>query len=125
MSATLKLILIALGFASAFLLIGLLLRSKIKVLQKLFLPASVIGGIVGLILVQIFSRVSGVSEQVASWVSVMDALPAILGVLMPILIGKMNTFGILLFSLAMVVVFTTGAVVVGILRGKRLAKVNA
>ena len=74
---------------------------------------------------QIFSRVGGVSEQVASWVSVMDALPAILGVLMPILIGKMNTFGILLFSLAMAVVFTTGAVVVGILRGKRLAKVNA
>ena len=125
MSAALKLILIALGFASAFLLIGLLLRSKIKVLQKLFLPASVIGGIVGLILVQIFSRVSGVSQQVASWVSVMDALPAILGVLMPILIGKMNAFGILLFSLAMAVVFTTGAVVVGILRGKRLANVNA
>ena len=62
MSATLKLILIALGFASAFLLIGLMLRSKIKVLQKLFLPASVIGGIVGLILVQIFSRVGAVSE---------------------------------------------------------------
>lgn len=78
MSATLKLILIALGFAGAFLLIGLLLRSKIKVLQKLFLPASVIGGIVGLILVQIFSRVGAVSEQVASCVSVMDALPAIL-----------------------------------------------
>ena len=38
MSAALKLILIALGFASAFLLIGLLLRSKIKVLQKLFYP---------------------------------------------------------------------------------------
>lgn len=51
MSATLKLILIALGFASVLLLIGLLLRSKIKVLQKFFLPASVIGGIVGLILV--------------------------------------------------------------------------
>lgn len=78
MSATLKLILIALGFASAFLLIGLLLRSKIKVLQKLFLPASVIGGVVGLILVQIFSRVGAVSEQVTSCVSVMDALPAIL-----------------------------------------------
>ena len=78
MSATLKLILIALGFASVFLLIGLLLRSKIKILQKLFLPASVIGGFVGLILVQIFSRVGAVAEQVASYVSVMDALPAIL-----------------------------------------------
>lgn len=57
---------------------GLLLRSKIKVLQKLFLPASVIGGIAGLILVQIFSRVGVVAEQVTNCVSVMDALPAIL-----------------------------------------------
>ncbi len=78
MAATLKLILIALGFASVFLLVGLLLRSKIKVLQKLFLPASVIGGIVGLILVQVFSRVGAVAEQVTNYVSVMDALPAIL-----------------------------------------------
>ena len=78
MSATLKLILISLGFASVFLLVGLLLRSKIKVLQKLFLPASVVGGIVGLILVQIFSRVGPVAEPVANYVSVMDALPAIL-----------------------------------------------
>ena len=78
MAATLKLILIALGFASVFLLIGLLLRSKFKVLQKLFLPASVIGGFVGLILVQIFSRVGVVAEQVTNYVSVLDALPAIL-----------------------------------------------
>lgn len=78
MSATLKLILIALGFASVFLLIGLTLRSKITLLQKLFLPASVIGGIVGLLFVQIFSRVGATAEQVTSYVSVMDALPAIL-----------------------------------------------
>ena len=77
MSATLKLILIVLGFASVFLLIGLLLRSRIRLLQKLFLPASVIGGIVGLLLVQIFSRVGATAEQVTSYVSVMDALPAI------------------------------------------------
>ena len=67
MATTLKLILIALGFASVFLLIGLLLRSKIKVLQKLFLPASVIGGIVGLILVQVFSRVGAAAEQVTNY----------------------------------------------------------
>lgn len=78
MSDTLKLVLIALGFASVLLLVGLLLRNKIKLLQKLFLPASVIGGIVGLILVQILSRVGPVAEQVASYVSIMDALPAIL-----------------------------------------------
>ena len=50
---------------------------------------------------------------------------AILGVLMPILIGKMDTLGILLVSLAMAVVFTMGAVVVGIMRGKRLGKGDA
>ena len=50
---------------------------------------------------------------------------AILGVLMPILIGKMDTLGILLVSLVMAVVFTAGAVIVGIVRGKRLAKVKA
>ena len=50
---------------------------------------------------------------------------AILGVLMPILISKMDTLGILLVSLVMAVVFTAGAVIVGIVRGKRLAKVKA
>ena len=43
MNATLKLVLIVLGFASMFLLIGLILRSKITVLQRFFLPASVVG----------------------------------------------------------------------------------
>ena len=78
MAATLKLILIALGFASVFLLIGLLLRSKIRILQKLFLPASVIGGFVGLILVQILTRTGVAAEQVTNYVSILDALPAIL-----------------------------------------------
>ena len=50
---------------------------------------------------------------------------AILGVLMPILIGRMDTLGILLVSLVMAVVFTAGAVIVGIVRGKRLAKEKA
>ena len=50
---------------------------------------------------------------------------AILGVLMPILIGKTDTLGILLVSLVMAVVFTAGAVIVGIVRGKFLVKVKA
>lgn len=50
---------------------------------------------------------------------------AILGVLLPGLIGKLDTLGILLVSLVLAVVFTAGAVIVGIRRGKRLAKVNA
>ena len=50
---------------------------------------------------------------------------AILGVLMPMLIGKLDTLGILLFSLALAVVFTAGAVISGVVRGKCLAKVKA
>lgn len=50
---------------------------------------------------------------------------AILGVLMPMLIGKLDTLGILLFSLVLAVVFTADAVISGIVRGKRLAKVKA
>ena len=49
---------------------------------------------------------------------------AILGVVMPILIGKTDTLGILLVSLVMAVAFTAGAVIVGIVRRKRLAKVT-
>ena len=56
---------------------------------------------------------------------VVGAIISVLGVLMPILIGKTDTLGILLVSLVMAVVFTAGAVIVGIVRGKRLAKVKA
>src|SRR5690625_7717613 len=35
---------------SIFLLMGTFLRAKVKMLQKLFLPASVIGGFIGLLL---------------------------------------------------------------------------
>jgi len=52
------------------------------------------------------------------------AQAAILGVLLPILIAKMGTAGILLASLLMTVVFTAGALVVVILR-KAAAKKNA
>ncbi len=39
-----------LGLASIYLLCGYALRSKVKGLQKLFIPAAVIGGIIGLLL---------------------------------------------------------------------------
>ena len=39
-----------LGIAGLLLLTGLLLRSRLGVLQRLFLPASVIGGFLGLAL---------------------------------------------------------------------------
>ena len=39
-----------LGLASIYLLLGYALRSKVKALQKLFIPAAVLGGIIGLLL---------------------------------------------------------------------------
>lgn len=41
---------IDIGLVSALLLIGTILRAKVKVIQKLFLPAGIIAGILGLIL---------------------------------------------------------------------------
>ena len=43
-------ILMDFAWASMLLLIGLFLRAKIKVLQKMFIPVAVIGGLVGLLL---------------------------------------------------------------------------
>jgi len=49
-SAQVKYLLIALGIAGFLLLLGFFLRSKVKLFQRLFLPASVIGGFIGLLL---------------------------------------------------------------------------
>lgn len=43
-------ILLDFAWASMLLMIGLFLRAKVKILQKLFIPVSVIGGLVGLLL---------------------------------------------------------------------------
>ncbi len=50
MYASLVLILKAVGILSGFLLLGTILRAKVPVFQKLYLPASVIGGFIALIL---------------------------------------------------------------------------
>ena len=39
-----------LGFAAVLLLVGQLLRSRVRLVQRMFLPASVIGGFIGLAL---------------------------------------------------------------------------
>ena len=54
-----------------FLLVGFLLREVIKPLQKLFIPASVIGGVVALIL---GPQVLGIIEVPASFASYSGAL---------------------------------------------------
>ena len=40
---------LAFGLASVMLLIGMLLRAKIRYLRNMLVPASVIGGIIGLL----------------------------------------------------------------------------
>lgn len=47
-------IIIAFGIASVMLAIGILLRAKTKFFQNILMPAPVIGGIIGLILINIF-----------------------------------------------------------------------
>jgi len=47
-------IIIAFGVASIMLVVGILLRAKTSLFQKILMPAPVIGGIVGLILITIF-----------------------------------------------------------------------
>ena len=44
------------AWASMLLLIGLFLRSRVKVLQKLFIPVAVIAGHVGLVLGFVIGR---------------------------------------------------------------------
>lgn len=63
---------------SLFLLVGVFLRSKVKIFQKLFLPASVIGGFVGLL---ISPEVLGKFTQYSissEWIKVYSIIPGIL-----------------------------------------------
>lgn len=68
------------GTLSLFLLIGYFLRKKIKLLQNLYLPASVIGGIVGLLLSQqVLGKFSPVffdlkATGISSWAGVLTAI---------------------------------------------------
>ena len=59
------------------LFLGKMLRMKITLLQRLYLPSSVIGGILGLITIQLWPLVSGNSFP-ASWVAGWSALPGFL-----------------------------------------------
>ena len=63
------------------LLLGTFLRVKIPLLQKLFLPASVIGGFVGLMIGPNIWSNGGLALLPESWNSVCSALPGLLNVL--------------------------------------------
>lgn len=70
----------ALSLLSVLLLVGTFLRAKIKLFQSLYLPASVIGGFIGMIISpEIFGRFSNysISEE---WIKTYSLLPGILSV---------------------------------------------
>lgn len=70
----------ALSLLSVLLLIGTFLRAKVKLFQNLYLPASVIGGFIGMIISpEILGRFSNysISEE---WIKTYSLLPGILSV---------------------------------------------
>jgi ESS family glutamate:Na+ symporter len=62
---------------SALLLLGTFLRGTVPVFRKLFLPASVIGGFIGLLAGPIIWKNGGVPFP-KEWISTWAALPGIL-----------------------------------------------
>lgn len=63
---------------SVLLLIGMILRSKFIILQKLFLPASVIGGFVGLLLGPIILKDYAILPFPKDWLKIASLLPGFL-----------------------------------------------
>lgn len=74
-SALLTDLLKSLALLGAFLLLGVFLRAKLKIFQKAFIPASVIGGFLLLIL---GPQVLNVLPVPADWFSVYSLLPGVL-----------------------------------------------
>ena len=70
----------ALSLLSALLLVGTFLRAKVKLFQSLYLPASVIGGFIGMIISpEILGRFSNYSIS-DEWIKTYSLLPGILSV---------------------------------------------
>lgn len=77
-SALFKDVLVSFAILSMLLLLGTFLRAKVKLFQKLFLPASVIGGFIGLILgPELLGSVLPVTFSEA-YVDIWSLLPSIL-----------------------------------------------
>ncbi|WP_300747982.1 sodium/glutamate symporter [uncultured Brachyspira sp.] len=70
----------SLSLLSLLLLIGVLLRAKVKLFQTLYLPASVIGGFIGLLISpEILGRFSKISIPI-EWIKTYSLLPGILSI---------------------------------------------
>ena len=63
---------------SGLLLVGTVIRAKVKLMQKLFLPASVIGGFVGLLLGPIVLKDYAILPIPQDWLSLASLLPGLL-----------------------------------------------
>lgn len=93
MTASDSVVLIIQTFAvlSVLLVCGVILRAKVKILQKLYLPACVIGGFVGLLLGPNVLDILPISEDMMSAVS---ALPSVLFIpviaALPVCSGKID-----------------------------------
>lgn len=65
-------------YLSSLLILGVILKSKFKILQELFIPASVIGGTVGLLISpEILGKISNFSTPIA-WSKDISLLPSLL-----------------------------------------------
>ena len=72
-----------LSFIALCFLLGLghLLRMKIKLLQRLYLPSCVIAGLVGLIIIQTLAAIpqlASINSLVAGWIAPWSKLPSVL-----------------------------------------------
>lgn len=77
-SDLLKELLYCFACLSAFLLLGVFLRAKVKFFQKTFLPASVIGGFIGLLLGPIVLGNYAIFRIPQEWLKTFALLPGIL-----------------------------------------------
>ena len=76
--AQLTTLMVHLGWLSILLLVGKLIRARVRILQRLFLPASIIAGFLGLLLGPYILGATGVQiipeEMLGTWA----ALPGVL-----------------------------------------------
>eukprot|EP00051_Salpingoeca_urceolata_P009821 m.119339 g.119339 ORF g.119339 m.119339 type:complete len:520 (-) comp16464_c0_seq10:40-1599(-) len=67
------------GCVCVLLLVGHLVRTQVRVLRRLFLPASLLGGLVGLAIVQLLSLDDGLKNVVETeWIAGWEELPSFL-----------------------------------------------
>lgn len=112
---------------SALLLIGVFLRAKIKVFQNLFLPASVIGGFIGLLLGPVVLGNHAVIPFPSDWIKEFSLLPgkliipvitaAPLGMILPKKKEFVKSVGpmFVILTAAVLMQFAVGAFIGGIL----------